>query len=135
MLSLNSAKAGSSDARGSEVLPDSGPEGVVCEARREVREGGRRGVVGRECVEGLRLWLCEGVAILTVCGGIWFRGCVYVRLYVIGMRRLGGGVVVFVDRLVFRLVSTKREQPRVKCLYSATLLHPTSLPKDHCEGC
>lgn len=69
MLSLSSAKAGSSDARGSEVLPDSGPEGVVCEARREVREGGRRGVVGRECVEGLRLWVCEGVAIVDCLWG------------------------------------------------------------------
>ena len=65
MLSLNSAKAGSSDARGSEVLPDSGPEGVVCEARREVREGGRRGVVGREAAEGLRE--CDGVAMAVLC--------------------------------------------------------------------
>jgi hypothetical protein len=61
ILSLNSAKAGSRDARGSDEL-DSGPEGVVCEARREVRDGGRRGVVGRELAEGLRA--CDGVAIL-----------------------------------------------------------------------
>jgi hypothetical protein len=65
MLSLSSAKAGSREARGSEELPESGPEGVVCEARREVREGGRRGVVGRELAEGLRAW--DGVAIL---GGV-----------------------------------------------------------------
>jgi len=63
ILSLNSAKAGSKDARGSAEL-DRGPEGVVCEARKEVREGGRRGVVGRELAEGLRA--CEGVAILCV---------------------------------------------------------------------
>jgi hypothetical protein len=61
MLSLSSAKAGSSAARGSEVLPDRGPDGVVCEARRDVREGGRRGVVGREAAEGLRE--CDGVAM------------------------------------------------------------------------
>ena len=53
MLSLSSAKAGSRDARGSDDL-DNGPEGVVCDARKEVREGGRRGVVGREFTEGLR---------------------------------------------------------------------------------
>jgi hypothetical protein len=63
ILSLSSAKAGSRDARGSAEL-DSGPEGVVCEARKEVREGGRRGVVGRELAEGLRA--CDGVAILCV---------------------------------------------------------------------
>jgi hypothetical protein len=65
MLSLSSANAGSSAARGSEALPDRGPEGVVCEARREVREGGRRGVVGREAAEGLRE--CEGVAMVVLC--------------------------------------------------------------------
>jgi hypothetical protein len=64
MLSLSSANAGSSAARGSEALPDRGPEGVVCEARREVREGGRRGVVGREAAEGLRE--CEGVAMVVL---------------------------------------------------------------------
>ena len=64
MLSLSSADAGSSAARGSEALPDRGPEGVVCEARREVREGGRRGVVGREAAEGLRE--CEGVAMVVL---------------------------------------------------------------------
>jgi hypothetical protein len=62
MLSLSSAKAGSREARGSEELPESGPEGVVWEARREVREGGRRGVVGRELAEGLRA--CDGVAMV-----------------------------------------------------------------------
>lgn len=64
MLSLSSANAGSSAARGSEALPDRGPEGVVCEARREVREGGRRGVVGREAAESLRE--CEGVAMVVL---------------------------------------------------------------------
>lgn len=63
MLSLSSAKAGSNEARGkSEALPERGPEGVVWEARREVREGGRSGVVGREVADGLREW--EGVAIV-----------------------------------------------------------------------
>lgn len=61
ILSLSSAKAGSSAARGSDALPDRGPDGVVCEARRDVREGGRRGVVGRDAAEGLREW--DGVAM------------------------------------------------------------------------
>jgi hypothetical protein len=69
ILSLNSAKAGSSEARGSTELPENGPEGVVCEARKEVRESGRRGVVGRELADGLRT--CEGVAILWA----GFYGC------------------------------------------------------------
>lgn len=53
MLSLSSAKAGSRLLRGWEGLGlflelVGSPLGVVvCEARREVREGGRRGVVGR----------------------------------------------------------------------------------------
>lgn len=64
MLSLSSAKAGSRAARGKSEAEEaeSGFEGVVCEARREVREGGRRGVVGRD-VEGLRVW--DGVAIVS----------------------------------------------------------------------
>lgn len=89
MLSLSSAKAGSKEARGSLELPESGPEGVVCEARSEVREGGRRGVVGREGIEGLRV--CVGVAILRMslyqrfdrlcrCGGCVWR--VTIRLLV-----------------------------------------------------
>jgi hypothetical protein len=64
MLSLSSANAGSSAARGSDALPDRGPDGVVCEARRDVREGGRRGVVGREAAEGLRE--CDGVAMAVL---------------------------------------------------------------------
>ena len=49
MPSLNSAKAGSREANGSsppdiELLP----LGVVCDARRLVREGGLSGVVGRD---------------------------------------------------------------------------------------
>lgn len=72
MLSLSSAKAGSRDARGSAELPESGPEGVVCEARKEVREGGRRGVVGREFAEALRA--CDGVAMLsTAAADEWSR--------------------------------------------------------------
>lgn len=79
MLSLSSAKAGSKDARGSEEVPESGPEGVVCEARNEVREGGRRGVVGRDGTEGLRV--CEGVAILELAmceRSVWLFGVVAV---------------------------------------------------------
>lgn len=64
MLSLNSAKAGSSAAKGSDALPDRGPDGVVCDARRDVREGGRRGVVGREAAEALRE--CDGVAMVVL---------------------------------------------------------------------
>ena len=61
MLSLNSAKAGSRELRGKSgrgwlrLLP----WGVDCEARRLVREGGRRGVVGREGIwarEEARWW-------------------------------------------------------------------------------
>lgn len=44
MLSLNSAKPGSSDSRGRGFVLE--VEGVVDEARREVRDGGRSGVVG-----------------------------------------------------------------------------------------
>lgn len=75
MLSLSSAKAGSRAASGASPLPPlvakAGLEGVVCDARREVRDGGRSGVLGREggCAaeveaeaEGLRaVW--EGVAM------------------------------------------------------------------------
>lgn len=52
MPSLNSANAGSSASSGKlEPLPCAPPEvvsGVVVLARREVREGARKGVVGRE---------------------------------------------------------------------------------------
>ena len=48
ILSLSSAKAGSRDASGNSGFELVVPLGVVCEARRLVREGGRRGVVGRE---------------------------------------------------------------------------------------
>jgi hypothetical protein len=49
MLSLSSAKAGSRAASGnSGCVVLAVPLGVVCEARRLVREGGRSGVVGRD---------------------------------------------------------------------------------------
>lgn len=62
MLSLSSAKAGSRDAKGKSAFDDEAPPlGVVCEARRLVRDGGRRGVVGRDGTrrvwEELRWWL------------------------------------------------------------------------------
>lgn len=63
MLSLSSAKAGSRALRGwSWFLADSFVEPslgvVVCDARRLVREGGRRGVVGRDgkVPERVREW-------------------------------------------------------------------------------
>jgi hypothetical protein len=55
MLSLSSANAGSRLANGkSEVVVEVLPLGVVWEARSEVRDGGRRGVVGRRVREVLR---------------------------------------------------------------------------------
>jgi len=50
MLSLSSANAGSREASGKSA-PESEPLpalGVLCDARKLVREGGRSGVVGRE---------------------------------------------------------------------------------------
>ena len=60
MLSLSSANCGSRLARGKSELEREAalPEGVVCEARREVRDGGRSGVVGRD---GKRLRLPDRV--------------------------------------------------------------------------
>lgn len=47
MLSLSSAKAGSRLVKGKSAPEmDAPPLGVVCEARKLVREGGRNGVVG-----------------------------------------------------------------------------------------
>ena len=74
ILSLSSAKAGSSDARGKSAAEReaSRPLGVDCEARRLVREGGRRGVVGREGTrvrecEEVRWWVCaRGVAVVAI---------------------------------------------------------------------
>lgn len=66
MLSLNSAKAGSREFRGkSEFAVEFVPLGVVCDARRLVREGGRSGVVGLEGIlvrewEELRWWFADG---------------------------------------------------------------------------
>ena len=49
MLSLSSANAGSKDANGKSVVEALVlPLGVVCDARRLVRDGGRSGVVGRD---------------------------------------------------------------------------------------
>ena len=87
MLSLSSAKAGSRLARGNSVLAL--PEGVVWEARRLVREGGRRGVVGREGrrVREVLRGLLEGVVEVAIFGGVvvvlvamfgrrvWLQGC------------------------------------------------------------
>jgi hypothetical protein len=57
MLSLSSANAGSRLASGKSVF-EAGtlPLGVVCDARRLVRDGGRKGVVGRE---GMRVRECD----------------------------------------------------------------------------
>ena len=57
MLSLSSANAGSRLAKGNSAFEvDAPPLGVVCEARRLVRDGGRSGVVGRD---GMRVLECE----------------------------------------------------------------------------
>ena len=94
MLSLSSAKAGSRAASGNSgcvVL------GVVCEARRLVREGGRRGVVGREgrrvreVLRGrvlLEGGLSAGVVVAIVCLCVlvvleeddWETRCIYAGL-------------------------------------------------------
>lgn len=60
MLSLSSAKAGSSPASGKSEAERAARLllGVVWEARSEVRDGGRSGVVGREGTRGREL---EGV--------------------------------------------------------------------------
>jgi len=58
MLSLSSAKAGSKEDSGNSV-PDSEALpalGVVCDARKLVRDGGRNGVVGREGKVPEREW-------------------------------------------------------------------------------
>ena len=53
MLSLHSANAGSRLANGnSAVEAEILPLGVVCDARRLVRDGGRNGVVG---LDGMRV--------------------------------------------------------------------------------
>ena len=78
MLSLNSAKAPSREARGKSALLPLGLVllGVVCEARRLVREGGRKGVVGRDGrvleLEDVRWWFIEpGGAVAGVVEAIW----------------------------------------------------------------
>lgn len=87
MLSLSSAKAGSRAARGLE-LEESEREallmlGVVWEARSEVREGGRRGVVGREgmVAERVREWeevrgrWVDGVAVVAMVCSLHCDNC------------------------------------------------------------
>lgn len=60
MASLSSPKAGSIEDRGWESLPTLLPAvGVVCEARRDVRDGGRRGVVGRDGIAPDRVRECD----------------------------------------------------------------------------
>jgi hypothetical protein len=70
MLSLSSAKDGSSLARGKSAdALDVVPLGVDWDARRLVRDGGRNGVVGREGrLLPLRVGLGAGVAIGAVFG-------------------------------------------------------------------
>lgn len=92
ILSLSSAKAGSRVASGKSALEVNAPPlGVDCEARRLVRDGGRRGVVGREgrrvrdvlrlrsCVEeegGLVAGVVEFVAMILVESKVRkFLGC------------------------------------------------------------
>lgn len=72
MLSLNSEKAGSRAVSGCEVEVCCWPAlGVVfCDARREVREGGRRGVVGREGIVPERVRECEALRVLGSVAGV-----------------------------------------------------------------
>lgn len=60
MLSESSLKEGSREERGwSPGLTLVEAEGVDCEARREERDGGRRGVVGREGIAPEWVRECE----------------------------------------------------------------------------
>lgn len=72
MLSLNSEKAGSRAVSGWEVEGCCWPAlGVVFwDARREVREGGRRGVVGREGICPERVRECEALRGLGSVAGV-----------------------------------------------------------------
>lgn len=59
MASLSSPNAGSRVVRGKSLPPNAAPAvGVVCDARRLVRDGGRSGVVGRDGIapDRLREW-------------------------------------------------------------------------------
>ena len=124
MLSLSSANAGSSVASGSALVswPVEVVVGVVCEARRDVRDGGRKGVVGREGRrvrewEELRWWWCapeEGgfagvvdVAIFVVIGDC---GREWVGLFIcwsMGQSRVFGGsrvLIAYVSSPTFIMV-------------------------------
>lgn len=60
MASLSSPNAGSRVLRGKSLPPNAAPAvGVVCDARRLVRDGGRSGVVGRDGIAPDRLRECE----------------------------------------------------------------------------
>ena len=112
MLSLSSAKAGSRAARGNSgcVVLAPLPLGVVCEARRLVREGGRRGVVGRDgrlaerarecCVDASRWMGLGSVRLVSLrlspfpiqCGGVWCN-CLIEMKRVVGSTRSVGRAV------------------------------------------
>ena len=77
MLSLNSAKAGSREFSGkSELACDMLPLGVVWLARKLVRDGGLRGVVGRD---GTRVRECDELRCRPLEGG-WPAGVVVVAI-------------------------------------------------------
>lgn len=79
MLSASSPNAGSRVSSGKlwgvdEEVPWRDAVGVVVEARREVREGARRGVIGREGIalrEVERLWGGAEVGVVDVMAEFW----------------------------------------------------------------
>ena len=86
MLSLSSANAGSRPTRGKSLVAPPAPPpsadaavGVVWDARRLVRDGGRRGVVGREGIvpDRVREWEREVVVVV----GCW-EGVVVVAMII-----------------------------------------------------
>ena len=104
MLSLSSAKAGSRAARGNSgwvVL------GVVWEARRLVREGGRRGVVGRE---GRRVREVLRARVLLEGGLSTGVVVAIVFVYVVFVKRAIGRRVVFMQGCPAS--SFRRQAPR-----------------------
>lgn len=64
--------------------------GVVCDARREVREGGRRGVVGREGMARSRLRERDGLR---------GRGLVVIVAMTVVVQRVVGSVLCGVDEV------------------------------------